>query len=93
MDKRPPEGHNPHVAERPLPLNVRRHVQMDNRGTGLRVTWHPEEALSVLSLWREDRCVGTFQATPSEMAALIGFLASALAQTAEQPAQTTPLTA
>jgi hypothetical protein len=40
-------------------LHTRREVFIDQRGVGLRVTWHPEQDLLVLSVWDNDRCVGT----------------------------------
>lgn len=58
---------------------------MDGRGTALRLSWHPDETIAVLSLWREDRCVGTFQAKPSDLARVIAFLAEALADEASTP--------
>ena len=32
---------------------------IDERGNGLRVSWHEKEALAVLSIWRGSQCVGT----------------------------------
>ncbi|HEX5268547.1 MAG TPA: hypothetical protein VFW24_17415 [Acidimicrobiales bacterium] len=56
-----------------------RQIMLDDRGTGLRITWHPQPGVAVLSLWRGDRCIGTFRAPPADMAALISFLSSVLA--------------
>ncbi len=39
---------------------------VDERGTVLRTSWHPDEHLIVLSLWREGTCIGTFRATPED---------------------------
>lgn len=52
---------------------------MDERGTALRLSWHPDETIAVLSLWREDRCIGTFRATPADLAQIVSYLAEALA--------------
>ena len=52
---------------------------MDERGTALRLTWHPQEGIAVLSLWRDDRCVGTFRAKPGDIARLISYLSDSLA--------------
>lgn len=32
---------------------------VDDRGNGLRVSWHDDRRLVVLSIWRERECVGT----------------------------------
>jgi len=65
-----------------VPFGGGRVVLMDARGGGLRLTWHPADGLTVLSLWREDRCVGTFRATPDDMARIISFLSGSLAAAA-----------
>jgi len=56
----------------------------DTRGTerALRVSWHPEAGLVVLSLWREDRCVGTFRLEADEVPALVNTLVTGLAAAA-----------
>ncbi|MBA2530086.1 MAG: hypothetical protein H0V19_09055 [Euzebyales bacterium] len=64
----------------------RRELFPDPRGVGLRATWHGERELVVLSLWREDSCIGTVRLGPDEATRLATFLASHLGeQTAEQP--------
>jgi len=55
-----------------------RHFVLDERGIGLRATWHLDVGFVNLSLWRNDRCVETFHLTPAEAGRLIGFLASGL---------------
>jgi hypothetical protein len=51
---------------------------LDERGTGLRVTWHPERDLVVLSVWQDDSCVGTFRMSVQDVPRLSGLLAAAL---------------
>ena len=51
---------------------------LDERGSGLRVTWHPERDLVVLSVWHDDRCVGTFRLPVQDVPRLSGLLAAAL---------------
>jgi hypothetical protein len=46
----------------------------DARGAGMRVSWHAEDDLVVLSLWREEICVGTFRMPPAGAARLAGFI-------------------
>jgi hypothetical protein len=57
---------------------------IDERGAGLRVTWHPERDLVVLSIWQEDRCVGTFRMPVQDAPRLSGLLAAALGDWVDQ---------
>jgi hypothetical protein len=59
-------------------LPTRRDVFLDERGAGLRVTWHPEQDVVVLSVWHEDRCAGTFRLPVQDVPRLSGLLAAAL---------------
>jgi hypothetical protein len=59
-------------------LPARRDVFLDERGAGLRVTWHPEHDVVVLSVWHEDRCAGTFRMPVQDVPRLSGLLAAAL---------------
>jgi hypothetical protein len=56
----------------------RRVLFADERGVGLRVSWHHEHSVVLLSLWREDVCVGTFRLPPEEAERLDSFLAGHL---------------
>ena len=57
---------------------------LDERGTGLRVTWHPERDLVVLSVWQDDSCVGTFRMPVQDIPRLSGLLAAALGDWVDQ---------
>jgi hypothetical protein len=57
---------------------------LDERGAGLRVTWHPERDLVVLSIWQDDRCVGTFRMPVRDVPRLSGLLAAALGDWVDQ---------
>jgi hypothetical protein len=57
---------------------------LDERGTGLRVTWHPERDIVVLSVWQEDSCVGTFRMSVQDIPRLSGLLAAALGDWVDQ---------
>jgi hypothetical protein len=59
-------------------LPTRRDVFIDQRGAGLRVTWHPEHDVLVLSVWHEDRCAGTFRLPIQDVPRLSGLLAATL---------------
>ena len=63
---------------------------LDERGTGLRVTWHPERDLVVLSVWQGDSCVGTFRMSVQDIPRLSGLLAAALGDWVDQTGGTTP---
>jgi hypothetical protein len=56
-------------------------IFLDDRGgdRALRVTWHPEAELVVLSLWRENVCAGSFRVPAADVPALISALAAGLA--------------
>lgn len=66
-------------------LPVGRILAVDERGIGLRCTWHLERGFINLSLWREDVCVETFHLTPSAAAQLMSFLATGFAEAIEAP--------
>jgi hypothetical protein len=73
-------GGNAHAGpvENSGALSARRDMFLDERGAGLRVTWHPERDLVVLSVWQGDRCVGTFRMLVQDVPRLSGLLAAAL---------------
>ena len=55
-------------------------VFLDARGNGraLRLSWHHESDLVVLSLWRHDVCVGTFRLTRPDVGAFVDALVDGL---------------
>lgn len=65
------------ATKRPARLPLRA-LFTDERGAGLRTSWHPERGVLILSLWRADVCIGTFTMTPDEAERLGGFLAGHL---------------
>ena len=54
----------------------------DQRGDGrwMRVTWHSEADVVVLSLWRETGCVGTMRLDRSQVPGLVAALVDGLAE-------------
>ena len=62
------------------PLPAAASIFLDARGAdrGLRVSWHTEADLVVLSMWRENLCVGSFRLAIDEVPDLIAFLSSGL---------------
>jgi hypothetical protein len=67
-------------AARPLPETGS--IYLDARGAdrALRVTWHAEADIVVLSLWRDNLCTGSFRLAVDEVPDLIDLLRSGLAQ-------------
>ena len=65
-------------AVRPLPETGS--IFLDARGgdRALRVSWHEDSGLVVLSLWRENVCAGSFRLAIDEVPVLIEALRSGL---------------
>lgn len=63
---------------RPLPESGS--IYLDARGgdRALRVSWHHESGLVVLSLWRDNVCSGSFRLAVDEVPDLIALLRSGL---------------
>jgi hypothetical protein len=63
------------------PLPVTGEVFIDARGDAraLRVTWHHESGLVVLSLWREATCAATFRLAVEDVPELVAVLREGLA--------------
>jgi len=61
----------------------------DARGgaRALRLSWHPEHGVVVLSLWRGALCVGTVQVDHDEVPHLVDVLVRGLAATAHLPVE------
>ena len=66
---------------KPRPLPRTGAVFLDPRGEdrSLRVSWHAESDVVVLSLWRDNLCVGTFRLGVDEVPDLIELLRDGLA--------------
>ncbi|MGH3385687.1 MAG: hypothetical protein ACRDO1_14000 [Nocardioidaceae bacterium] len=68
------------VASLPSPGTARGEVFLDTRGSGraLRVSWHREVGVVVLSLWRGHGCAGTFRLAQQEVPAFVEALVEGL---------------
>ena len=66
------------TAVRPLPRTGS--IFLDARGDerALRVSWHEEADLVVVSLWRDDVCSGTFRLSGDEVPELVDTLVDVL---------------
>ena len=71
---------------RPSPLPATGEVFLDARGDsrGLRVSWHPEADVVVLSMWHGGTCAGTFRLPVDEVPELIRVLRGGLASAYER---------
>ncbi|MGH3448585.1 MAG: hypothetical protein ACRDQA_06235 [Nocardioidaceae bacterium] len=89
----------------PLPDRARGEVFLDARGNGraMRLTWHHEAEMVVLSLWRSGTCAGTFRLAKDDIDTFIDTLVDGLrdasgvhlppAETrAQPPSQRAPVT-
>lgn len=61
-------------------LPVGRELFVDERGLGLRATWHLEHGFVNISIWRDDLCTETFHLDVADAARLVGFLAEGLGE-------------
>jgi hypothetical protein len=84
------ESAHPRAVENTGALSARRDLFLDERGAGLRVTWHPERDLVVLSVWHDERCVGTFRMPVQDVPRLSGLLAAALGDWVDQSGSPVP---
>jgi hypothetical protein len=66
------------------PLPVRQIVLVDERDAGLRVTWHAEREIIVLSVWHGARCSGSFRIPIADAPRLAAFLSTVSAEWAAQ---------
>jgi hypothetical protein len=49
----------------------------------MRLSWHPEFGLFVVSMWRGESCLGSFQMVPEEAARFVHVVTRALAEDVE----------
>ncbi len=68
------------TAARPLPASGSIFVDARGGGRALRVSWHSESDLVVLSLWRDNVCAGSFRLAAHEVPDLIATLRTGLDQ-------------
>lgn len=70
----------------------RREFLTDGDRSALRATWHDDNGIVVLSLWRGDVCVATSHLTPKEAGRLATFITGGLADLAHDGlSESTPL--
>lgn len=62
----------------PLPSTGEAFLDARGDGRALRVSWHAEAGVVVLSLWRERTCAGTFRLPAEDVPALIEVLRQSL---------------
>lgn len=62
----------------PLPRTGEIYLDARSHSRALRVSWHHEAGLVVLSLWRDNVCAGTFRLAIDEVPDLIDVLRAGL---------------
>ena len=62
------------------PVSAAASIFLDPRGAdrALRLSWHTEADLVVLSMWRDNVCTATFRLAVDQVPDLIAFLSSGL---------------
>jgi hypothetical protein len=66
------------ATPRPLPSTAEIFIDARGDGRALRVRWHHEKDLVVLSLWRDNVCSGTFRLPVDQVPELIELLRAGL---------------
>ncbi len=66
------------TVARPLPTTGSIHLDARGGDRALRVSWHNEADLVVLSLWRDNICTGSFRLAVDEVPDLIDMLRAGL---------------
>jgi hypothetical protein len=56
---------------------------VDDRGVGLRATWHSDRGVIVLSIWHGDKCSGSFRVPVSDATRLAEVLLTSVNEWAE----------
>jgi hypothetical protein len=62
----------------PLPTSGEAFLDARGDGRAMRVTWHPEADVVVLSLWRGRTCAGSFRLAVEDVPALVELLRASL---------------
>src|SRR5262245_6326158 len=79
MTPQPPREHHEHMQPAtPLPRTGEIYLDARSDTRALRVSWHHEAHLVVLSLWRDNVCAGTFRLSVDEVPDLIDMLRAGL---------------
>ena len=72
------------MAAPTLPVGAEFFLDARGDARALRVRWHHDDGLVVLSLWRGSECTGTFRLEIDEVAVLIEALREGLGQKSGQ---------
>ena len=71
-------------STRPLPETGSIHLDARGGDRALRVSWHQEAGVVVLSLWRDNVCTGSFRLAIDEVPEVIAVLRAGLDQAYDQ---------
>lgn len=70
------------IVAQVVPLPTRGEVYVDARGDGraLRVSWHHEQDMVILSLWRDTLCACSFRLQSEDVVSLVNTLVRGLSE-------------
>ncbi|WP_141005038.1 hypothetical protein [Nocardioides humi] len=74
----------------PLPSAGAAYLDARGDGRALRVSWHSEAELVVLSLWRDNVCTATFQLDVADVPGLVDLLSARFAAETTESAAVSP---
>ena len=63
----------------PLPVNGTVVLDTRDAGRALRISGHPELVVFVISLWQDERCIGTMHLSPTDTSDVVHALVEGLA--------------
>jgi hypothetical protein len=78
------------MAVTPVPAQGAVVVGRDRRGRALRVSAHPELGRVVLSLWDDNRCIGTLRLAPEDVPDVVRALTAAAVAEVPEVSQAAP---
>ncbi|GAA3549597.1 hypothetical protein [Nocardioides daeguensis] len=73
-------------VHQPLPSAGAAYLDARGDGRAMRVSWHAEAEVVVLSLWRDNVCTGTFQLALEDVPGLVDLLAARYADAPDERA-------
>lgn len=75
-------------AVTPLPKRGRAFLDARDDARSLRLSWHPEDHVFVISMWHGASCIATFHLEQTQLSAFLGGFVDQLADTSEWVAGT-----
>jgi hypothetical protein len=70
-------------AVTPLPKRGRAFLDARDSARSLRLSWHPDDRVFVISMWHGASCIGTFHLDQTQLSTFIGGFVDQLADASE----------